>query len=190
MIRRPPRSTLFPYTTLFRSHLHLTQTMMQQVPKFVKYRLHFAMREQRWTILHRRRKVAAYETGMRLQPGSIGISGDESIHSRTAPLVFAWIPVRVERTDQAVALRPILIVNLLILHFRIPHRHAGFLHYTNGVEPLHDLEHPLDHAAQREIGPDGLLIEIVERSTLLLSVVGDIPRLEFILLGEDAQILV
>src|SRR5260221_5185436 len=23
MIRRPPRSTLFPYTTLFRSHLHL-----------------------------------------------------------------------------------------------------------------------------------------------------------------------
>src|SRR3989442_8410084 len=23
MIRRPPRSTLFPYTTLFRSHLHV-----------------------------------------------------------------------------------------------------------------------------------------------------------------------
>src|SRR3712207_8208549 len=25
MIRRPPRSTLFPYTTLFRSYNHLTQ---------------------------------------------------------------------------------------------------------------------------------------------------------------------
>src|SRR5258708_30947121 len=25
MIRRPPRSTLFPYTTLFRSHLHDSQ---------------------------------------------------------------------------------------------------------------------------------------------------------------------
>src|SRR5256885_8813802 len=25
MIRRPPRSTLFPYTTLFRSHLELTR---------------------------------------------------------------------------------------------------------------------------------------------------------------------
>src|SRR5258708_29541030 len=24
MIRRPPRSTLFPYTTLFRSHVHFT----------------------------------------------------------------------------------------------------------------------------------------------------------------------
>src|SRR3712207_6988512 len=26
MIRRPPRSTLFPYTTLFRSHLDSTET--------------------------------------------------------------------------------------------------------------------------------------------------------------------
>src|SRR2546430_10428529 len=26
MIRRPPRSTLFPYTTLFRSHLHPSLT--------------------------------------------------------------------------------------------------------------------------------------------------------------------
>src|SRR3712207_8292404 len=26
MIRRPPRSTLFPYTTLFRSHTHLQET--------------------------------------------------------------------------------------------------------------------------------------------------------------------
>src|SRR5258708_12292637 len=27
MIRRPPRSTLFPYTTLFRSHLHEDKTL-------------------------------------------------------------------------------------------------------------------------------------------------------------------
>src|SRR5689334_24008671 len=26
MIRRPPRSTLFPYTTLFRSHVHTART--------------------------------------------------------------------------------------------------------------------------------------------------------------------
>src|SRR3989454_6453531 len=26
MIRRPPRSTLFPYTTLFRSRLHVTES--------------------------------------------------------------------------------------------------------------------------------------------------------------------
>src|SRR3712207_7377412 len=29
MIRRPPRSTLFPYTTLFRSRAHLTMKGMQ-----------------------------------------------------------------------------------------------------------------------------------------------------------------
>src|SRR5690348_17846425 len=29
MIRRPPRSTLFPYTTLFRSRMTVTPTMLQ-----------------------------------------------------------------------------------------------------------------------------------------------------------------
>src|SRR2546422_10357187 len=28
MIRRPPRSTLFPYTTLFRSHRHRVQALL------------------------------------------------------------------------------------------------------------------------------------------------------------------
>src|SRR5256885_10756750 len=34
MIRRPPRSTLFPYTTLFRSHVEMT------------FRIHFTAEEQ------------------------------------------------------------------------------------------------------------------------------------------------
>src|SRR3712207_4215339 len=32
MIRRPPRSTLFPYTTLFRSHVVLPQAVRRVVP--------------------------------------------------------------------------------------------------------------------------------------------------------------
>src|SRR3712207_8092532 len=32
MIRRPPRSTLFPYTTLFRSREYLAQALLQGVP--------------------------------------------------------------------------------------------------------------------------------------------------------------
>src|SRR2546427_7718566 len=32
MIRRPPRSTLFPYTTLFRSRLHSIQGCYARVP--------------------------------------------------------------------------------------------------------------------------------------------------------------
>src|SRR5256885_13831393 len=34
MIRRPPRSTLFPYTTLFRSHAYLTE--LKQTLQFVE----------------------------------------------------------------------------------------------------------------------------------------------------------
>src|SRR5260370_20262809 len=44
MIRRPPRSTLFPYTTLFRSHfpaLAATQTLVHRVV-FAVYRQQFA----------------------------------------------------------------------------------------------------------------------------------------------------
>src|SRR3712207_8810046 len=32
MIRRPPRSTLFPYTTLFRSHLHIAPRQLSEGP--------------------------------------------------------------------------------------------------------------------------------------------------------------
>ncbi len=160
------------------------------MPKFVEYGLHLPMRKQRWTILHRRRKVAANEAGVRLQPVSVRNSSDERIHPRAAAFAFAWIPVGIERADQAVITRPILIVDLVILHFGMPHRHAGFLHYANAVKPLHDLEHPLDNAAQREVRPNGFFIEIVERGALLFGVVGDIPKREFVLVGEGAQILV
>ena len=36
MIRRPPRSTLFPYTTLFRSHLKELQKEEQTKPKVIR----------------------------------------------------------------------------------------------------------------------------------------------------------
>src|SRR5688572_2826552 len=35
MIRRPPRSTLFPYTTLFRSHSHRVEALYARVPGLV-----------------------------------------------------------------------------------------------------------------------------------------------------------
>src|SRR5256885_12418106 len=33
MIRRPPRSTLFPYTTLFRSHYHQAQSNLEKLER-------------------------------------------------------------------------------------------------------------------------------------------------------------
>src|SRR5688572_29748907 len=35
MIRRPPRSTLFPYTTLFRSHSHRVEALYARVPGLI-----------------------------------------------------------------------------------------------------------------------------------------------------------
>src|SRR5260370_3489093 len=37
MIRRPPRSTLFPYTTLFRSHVPATQHVPAQVTAWIQF---------------------------------------------------------------------------------------------------------------------------------------------------------
>src|SRR5256885_12041724 len=44
MIRRPPRSTLFPYTTLFRSRL--LQPVMHFARQFIAFDLFFADRKQ------------------------------------------------------------------------------------------------------------------------------------------------
>src|SRR5258708_12366224 len=38
MIRRPPRSTLFPYTTLFRSAVHRILILLQHLDQPVMYR--------------------------------------------------------------------------------------------------------------------------------------------------------
>src|SRR2546423_3504837 len=39
MIRRPPRSTLFPYTTLFRSRIEVTSLVGDHAPVAVHHRL-------------------------------------------------------------------------------------------------------------------------------------------------------
>src|SRR3712207_8699307 len=41
MIRRPPRSTLFPYTTLFRSNKHLRELFKADPDRFGKFSLRF-----------------------------------------------------------------------------------------------------------------------------------------------------
>src|SRR2546422_4359837 len=55
MIRRPPRSTLFPYTTLFRSHARLVLRMqMRQPPPGVHRRLHVVRSEEHTSELQSR----------------------------------------------------------------------------------------------------------------------------------------
>src|SRR5260221_4132848 len=52
MIRRPPRSTLFPYTTLFRSRIFLTRTVYRQCSRQAYRRLftwHCLISNAEWT---------------------------------------------------------------------------------------------------------------------------------------------
>src|SRR3989441_4811770 len=37
MIRRPPRSTLFPYTTLFRSHVQVADMVIEKAKRLVEH---------------------------------------------------------------------------------------------------------------------------------------------------------
>src|SRR2546425_13326375 len=81
MIRRPPRSTLFPYTTLFRSRL-LRQ--VEQQPD---------ERGSRFTVLRRdlrgpRRQPAG------LEPGRLALHREDSTrhHERLEPAIYAREP--------------------------------------------------------------------------------------------------
>src|SRR5256885_4020626 len=54
MIRRPPRSTLFPYTTLFRSVATAAEFFRQRGQIFIRGRLVPRIRPQRYFGAHRR----------------------------------------------------------------------------------------------------------------------------------------
>src|SRR5258708_26866476 len=57
MIRRPPRSTLFPYTTLFRSKLPLPDRHAEQVEQFRHRSGHDRLQQDRHAAEHLRRHV-------------------------------------------------------------------------------------------------------------------------------------
>src|SRR5260221_7876127 len=65
MIRRPPRSTLFPYTTLFRSDINLAREQLPRFrggkPQFVKLgRVGQASRDRKSTRLNSSHTVISY----------------------------------------------------------------------------------------------------------------------------------
>src|SRR3712207_8208560 len=78
MIRRPPRSTLFPYTTLFRSHLVPGERLHVRVREVLKVQdLDVGLRN-----LHVRRRVhryliPAYGLLERLVQGSVDVARSE-----------------------------------------------------------------------------------------------------------------
>src|SRR2546430_13409528 len=57
MIRRPPRSTLFPYTTLFRSEVNVAlESLEWNPPRYMGTAFETGFNEHLWDAYHRDRK--------------------------------------------------------------------------------------------------------------------------------------
>src|SRR3712207_9193992 len=96
MIRRPPRSTLFPYTTLFRSH-----RVEERHARFerVGHARAVGLREQ--VVDEVDARVEVLETGERLGPGRLGVAlapGVERV-ARPVAAVAKELCLRVWRED-------------------------------------------------------------------------------------------
>jgi hypothetical protein len=104
-----------------------------------------------------------------------GTAGDQRVHPRAAALVFARIPVGVEPADEFA----VLVVNVVVADLRVPVGDALLFGHADAVEAVNQVEHPGHHLFQREVGPQRLLVEIVESGALFFRVVSHVPRLEF-----------
>src|SRR3712207_8768745 len=76
MIRRPPRSTLFPYTTLFRSPMPIRPAMRMleplRVPAFRRLAATYGLNELGWGLVTLALAVLVYErTGSPLAPTAL-----------------------------------------------------------------------------------------------------------------------
>src|SRR2546426_6782352 len=60
MIRRPPRSTLFPYTTLFRSHARVALVREQRIPREVEVGVRVIAGDRKSTRLNSSHLVISY----------------------------------------------------------------------------------------------------------------------------------
>src|SRR2546428_9601719 len=65
MIRRPPRSTLFPYTTLFRSHIELFGRQGERIERGEHARLRVAVERQYPPLLDQRARDRLGERPLR-----------------------------------------------------------------------------------------------------------------------------
>src|SRR3712207_6908233 len=81
MIRRPPRSTLFPYTTLFRAEPHAPQFFREEMTRLFPMRTRFqrdVAEIENYFETYSRRHPGVVCTMLRYQPG-IGASLDTQI---------------------------------------------------------------------------------------------------------------
>src|SRR3989449_11483414 len=85
MIRRPPRSTLFPYTTLFRSAQHLHGIALRERPHAAEHVANLRLRHFPWLIDRadiaddfRHREHADHDRDQREAAGELGVAESEA----------------------------------------------------------------------------------------------------------------
>src|SRR2546430_12286247 len=137
MIRRPPRSTLFPYTTLFRSGHHLLHLLGGHEPRQVHHPLqterihHLLDGPPVGTVAEDRRA----ELGQALASGGDRPDGDRkstrlnSSHSQISYAVFCVTKIRLEFSIQMLAKEKIgLVLTIIKKDFigeNVPVLHGG-----------------------------------------------------------------
>src|SRR3712207_7480939 len=97
MIRRPPRSTLFPYTTLFRSGSALSASRRRELP-----RLH-----QAGLVGVHNGLYPVAETEFREHPGNVGLHRDRKstrLNSSHANISYAVFCLKKKNTYNAIGL--------------------------------------------------------------------------------------
>ncbi len=159
---------------------------MKKMPEFVEDGFHFAVGQQRRLVAHRRREVPADQSEVRLPRIHCRNAGDQRIHPGATPLVLARIPVRVKRAD----LLALLVLDRVVLHLGVPHGRSRFLAHDDAEHPLEDVEHTVNDSLHREVGPEFLFVEVVQRLALLLRPIADVPRLQVVAAGEPGQVAI
>ena len=165
----------------------LGQQVVQAVAELVEQGDDVVVGQQAGAALDGRRGVAG-------EVGHGDLAGEAEpraadVHPRAAALALAGVVVEVHAGTHAA----IGIEHVEVLHVRMPGRDVQALAEAHAEHVGGDVEHALEHAGQREVGLELLLLEGVARDAQLLAGPADVPGLEVVQAqlagGERAQLV-
>src|SRR5690606_29216373 len=99
-------------------------------------------------------------------------AGHERAHPRAAALALARKEIDVETAEL-----PVAVGDPITAHRRMPDRRALAGLHLHAVEPLDHAEEPAEHAIDREVRAQLLVVEVEAGLAQLLGVVADVPGL-------------
>src|SRR2546426_12659728 len=91
MIRRPPRSTLFPYTTLFRSDVHLAEALLELPHAVASQRRDEVVHEHLGRQIGDARERVALEDLVPDRVGQVCLAEPDAAVDEERIVVIAWL---------------------------------------------------------------------------------------------------